>query len=419
MTNVLSHVKKTGLIAVAMFFASAVLADDSWVLTGSDFRRSSVGVESLDGNGIKLVTPDGAKSVRSLDEVLRLEHSSTAPATTQKFNLFLQGGDRIVGQIGELKDEILKWNNPVVGDLSLPLSKLRAFSRSSSPAGLDVDRKEDQVVLSNRDIVRGVVAGIEDGKIMMQTGGDTVSLPVDSSDSIFFASSPQKTTTTSKSWRVQLTDNSVLTASVVAIKDGKLTFQLPGPKGVADAKLSYSANLANVQSIEQLNGPVSWLSDRTASINKQVPFNSEMVFPARMNLNVFGKPLRAGTQTFEKGIGVHANSVVTFPLDGSYGEFRTRYAIDTTSEVGKAVICVRIRLDGKIAHEQKNFRAFKLSPVVTVDLSGARELTLEVVAEGVTDTQDRLDWIEPALIRTGVKIPATAPSPTSRAVDKL
>ena len=90
MTNVLSHVKKTGLIAVAMFFASAVLADDSWVLTGSDFRRSSVGVESLDANGIKLVTPDGAKSVRSLDEVLRLEHSSTAPATTQKFNLFLR-----------------------------------------------------------------------------------------------------------------------------------------------------------------------------------------------------------------------------------------------------------------------------------------------------------------------------------------
>lgn len=415
MTHPTHHLLKTALVTTLLFLAAGVLAQDSWVLTGSDFRRTAVIVESLDSQGLRIATAEGAKSIRPVDEVLRLERTSAAPATTQKFTLFLHGGDRIVGEIGELKDEMLKWSNPAIGELSLPLSKLRGISKITAPPGLDLERKEDQVVLSNHDVVRGVIAGIEDGKILVQTGGDTVPVPLASSDSIFFASTARQPNATSSSWRIQFTDGSILTASVVTLKDGRLAFQLPAEKGVPASKIAYSANLSNLQSIEQLNGPVSWLSDRPPSVNQQVPFNSESTFPARMNLNVFGKPLRVGTQVFEKGIGVHANSIVTFPLDGSYSIFRTRYAIDTTSDVSKAVVIVRILLDGRVVHEENNFRAFKLSPVVTIGLSGAKELTLEVLAAGATDTQDRLDWIEPALIR---KAPATAPSPTGRADDK-
>ena len=418
MTDVLHHVLKAGWIAGLLFCATAVLAEDSWVLTGSDFRRSNAAVESLDPQGVRIVTADGAKSLRPLDEVLRLERASMIPLTKPKLILFLQQGDRLAGDAATLKDEILIWTNASIGELKLPLSKLRGISRLDPPSGLDSDRREDQVVLSNHDVVRGVVAGIEDGKILVQTGGDTVPVPFASADSIFFATTPRPSTAMSVSWRLQFADTSVLTASAIAIKDGKLSFQLPGGNKVADSKTTFTANLSTLQSVEQLNGPVSWLSDRPATSDKQTPFNSKTVYPARMNLNVFGKPLRVGAQSFEKGIGVHANSVLSFPLDGTYKVFRTRYAIDTNSDASKAVVSVRILLDGRVVHEEKNFRAFKLSPVVTVELSSAKELTLEVIAEGPTDTQDRLDWIESALIRTAVKSTATAPSPAGGASDK-
>jgi hypothetical protein len=157
--------------------------------------------------------------------------------------------------------------------------------------------------------------------------------------------------------------------------------------------------------------------------NKQVPFNSETTYPAKMDRNVFGKPLRFGGQTFEKGIGVHANSVVTFSLDpmAGYRFFRTRYAIDGGSgDASRADVNLRILADQKVVYEKKGVRAFGLSPVVTVDVSGARTLTLEVTAAGVTDTQDRLNWLEAALVKEAAEEaagpetrPATAPGSTT------
>ena len=134
------------------------------------------------------------------------------------------------------------------------------------------------------------------------------------------------------------------------------------------------------------------------------PWSSEDTSPSRQKLPA------ANGQTFEKGIGVHANSRLVFPLDGAYRLFRTRYAIDTTGDVSKADVNVRILLDGKPVHEQKQVRAFKLSPVISIELGKAKELALEVTAGGVTDTQDRLDWIEPALVRD---LPATLPTATA------
>ena len=52
-----------------------------------------------------------------------------------------------------------------------------------------------------------------------------------------------------------------------------------------------------------------------------------------------------------------------------------------------------------MVHEKKNVRAGTLSPVITVDLAGAKSLTLEVDYGAGTDVQDRLVWLEPALLK--------------------
>jgi hypothetical protein len=397
-------------IFLALLCCSTLIAraDDRWTLTTADFRRSSVVLREIDAKGARVLPSGAAEKTIPLDSLVRLERDGYVAASTPKFTLFLRNGDRIGGEPGDLKDELLTWMSGAAGEIKVDLSTLLAISRSASPPSLAADRKEDQVILSNHDVVRGTVAGFEDGKILIQSGGDTVPVPLASAESIFFATSAKGGAAPAHEWRVRLADASVFTVPALQVADGNLLFRLHGEKS-ADAR---STELENVLSIEQINGPVSWLSDRTPRVNQQVPFNSEVTYPARMNLNVFGKPLRVGAQIFEQGIGVHANSVLTFTLDGSYKLFRTRYAIDTTSDVSKAVVNVRVLLDGRVVHEEKNFKAFKMSPVLTVDLGGAKELTLEVTAAGATDTEDRLDWIEPALVREAAPAdaPATAPA---------
>ena len=72
---------------------------------------------------------------------------------------------------------------------------------------------------------------------------------------------------------------------------------------------------------------------------------------------------------------------------------------------------VRIKVDGKVVHEQPNLRADVLAPVVIVDLpTAAKMLTLEVDYGAANDTQDRFNWIEPALLKKKPKKPIALPS---------
>lgn len=395
--------------------------DDTWTLTTADFRKVSVTVSSIGADGVKVTETGGEAKTVPLDRVLRLDRDRKpiAVSAPPKYTLFLQRGDRIAGEPVELKDEVLTWRSPAVGELKLGLDKLRALAKSgAAPAGLDDEHKEDAVLLSNHDVVRGVVAGIADGKVTVQSNNEAVPVPFASADAIVFASPAAKAAgaNPARAFRVRLVDGSLFTSPDLKLESAKLSLNVAG-----GGKDDRATDVANAVTVEQVNGPVSWLSDRTPTANKQVPFNAETTYPAKMDANVFGRPLRYNGQSFERGIGTHANSVVTFALDpaAGYHFFRTRYAIDTSmGDAGRASVNVRVLADDKVVYEQKGFGAYQLSPPVVVDLGKAKVLTLEVTAAGPTDTQDRLNWLEPALLREAPAAePAartTAPAATTR-----
>jgi hypothetical protein len=184
-------------------------------------------------------------------------------------------------------------------------------------------------------------------------------------------------------------------------------------------KSSRNLPLASVASIEQLNGPVSWLSSRLPSESVQTPL-LDTPRPARMDRSVTGKPIRFGERSYARGIGVAPFSRLTFPIDiasrGPYQTFRTQYALDAGA--GQyADVAVSIKVDGKPVHERRKLMAGELSPVVLVPLpAAAKTLTLEVDFGGNYSVQDRFNWIEPALVVGAVAQtppPATAPATRS------
>jgi hypothetical protein len=142
----------------------------------------------------------------------------------------------------------------------------------------------------------------------------------------------------------------------------------------------------------------------------QIPYFSAQTQPAKMGQSVDGDPIHIAEKTYPHSIGAHAYSRLVYALDPAYNTFRTEYAID--GNLPYANVTIRIKLDDKLAHEQKDVTAnTPLKPVV-LDVTGAKQLTLEVDYGRTYDVQDRVNWIEPALLKSATSLGSTT-SPLS------
>jgi hypothetical protein len=390
-----------------------------WVLTTADFRSAAVTLKSIDPAGVRVAGDAGqsAERVVDMDDFLQLERpmpAAVAAAQQGKFVLHLAGGDQVAGEPASVQGEQLVWNNAAAGEVRVPLSRAVAITRPGQPAP---ERRptEDVVTLANGDAVRGIVAGIEGGKISVQRNDspEPLAVPVDSIASVQFAATggggggggagPRGAV--KPSFRLRLGDGSSLPAATLTLAGGKLSADL------GDGK-PRPFDLSRVAAIEQVNGPAGWLTDRQPAENVYVPyFGTGQDFPTRMNpAGDGGRELRFGGKSFRRGIGVHAYSRLVYPLDGQFAAFRVQYAVD--ERMARADMTVRIKLDDKVVHEKQAVRGGTLSPVIFADLAGAKKLTLEVDYGGGTDVQDRLVWLEPALLRhKPAEEPATPPQP--------
>jgi hypothetical protein len=391
----------------AFCIPSLGFAAEAWTLTSADLGATAVSLKSIDASGLHVANVDGSNGrVVPMSDFAELERSVAITPPSGKFVLHLLGGDHIAGDPVAIKGESIVWRHPTVGELTVPMRELKAMTR---PGGRPSEerRKEDVVTLSNKDVVRGAVADLAPDKVTVQTDAGATPVPLDSVDSIGFAAAAQTGNANKPAYRVRLDDDSSIVGSAIALAAGadKLKLTLPGaaPRDI---------DLAHVANIEQVNGPVSWLSGRPPSESVYIPyFGNDQRYPARMNTNLSGDPIRFKDRKFARGIGVHSYSRLSWPLDGkSYVAFRTRYAIDPAAEVERADVTVRIKLDDKVVHEQEHVRPGVLSPVVVVDLGQAKKLTLEVDYGENIHSGDRLNWIEPALLKV-----KPAPEPTAPA----
>jgi hypothetical protein len=415
-------------IACVSFFIPPAQAQE-WTLSTADFRTEAVGLRAIDDKGVHVMWQGHARLIPP-DQFVQVDRSGTAAVErTPKFMLTLVGaggGDHVGGEPVKIEDDRLTWRNASVGEIVIPLAQVAAIAKPDQAIDPSARRTDDAVLLANGDRVTGVLTGISADRVQVKSasaGADDppTSVPLDSVLSIHLASTTAPTTTTAaaapnrgaadakkQTYRVRLDDGSSLVVSSLTLAEEKLLVKIGGDGGGGEARpLAVSA----VAGIEQVNGPVSWLTSRTPSEDVQVPFIASAAAGAlwrtRVDTDVTGAPLLVAGRAFKRGIGVHSYSRLVYPLDGSYKAFRTRYGINDS--LTRADVTVRILAGGKVVHEAKNVGPGELSPVVVVELpSSARTLTLEVdYGEGI-DVEDRLSWLEPALLR---EMPKPEPPP--------
>jgi hypothetical protein len=391
-----------------------------WTLSTADFRTEVVGLRAIDEKGVHVMWQGHARLIPP-DQFVQVDRAVTAVEHTPKFMLTLTGGDQVGGEPVKIENDRLTWRNASVGEIVIPLSQVAAIAKPNQVIDTSAKRTEDAVLLGNGDRVTGVLTGISADHVQIKSaaaGPDDppTSVPLNSIVSVQLASTAPAgkpgDVKGQQAYRVRLDDGSSLVVSSLTLADDKLLVKIGG-----DGNEARPITVSAVAGIEQVNGPVSWLTSRTPSEDSQVPFiasaaGAAAVWRTRIDTDVAGAPLVVAGHTFKRGIGVHSYSRLVYPLDGSYKAFRTRYGINDSMTRGD--VTVRVLAGDKVVHEAKNVRAGVLSPVVVAELpSSAKTLTLEVDYGDGIDVEDRLNWLEPALLREMPKPEPPPPAPAT------
>ncbi len=387
------------LLCLAFLCPLARAADPSadWTLTTADLTAHPADWAGLSEQGVQ-VRQNGATRTVPWEDFVAIGQSPASPTTQPAgLSLALTNGDRLTGEPAGMSGETLAWTSPDLGKLTLPLRRIEGIYRGAPPSDAAPAPAEDQAQLNNGDVVKGIVADLTPQTLTMQVNGQAAQIPLSSLHRLQLAATGEAKPAAARALRLTFADGSIFTVSA-ARSQGK-TLQL-----TLDDGAEHRVQAAALVSIEQVNGPVVWLSSLKPAEAVQTP-DFDLSWPARMNQSVTGGPIRFGNRTYDQGIGVHAYARLRFDLPPGYRLFRTQYAIDGNGAL--ADVTVRIYLDQKRVYERTGVKAGWLSPVVELPLGQAKTLTLEVDDGANGAVQDRFNWIAPALLKT--QLPASQP----------
>ena len=112
-----------------------------------------------------------------------------------------------------------------------------------------------------------------------------------------------------------------------------------------------------------------------------------------------GAVLSIGNTTYDKGLGVHSLSQITFELDGAYRRFVSDVGVDDEVPEGQGTIAFQVFVDDGLAWESGVMRRDGTTKTVNVPVDGARRLRLVVTDGGDGAAYDHGDWAGARLLR--------------------
>ena len=345
---------------------------------------------------------------------LRRENRSL-PAFPTKPHLVTTMGDRIVGDLlggGEslrFAPSILRLK---AGDAWLvPLSNAAAVWLTDTPADTPTDanryawtdgnKNRDVFRFRNGDTARGILVNLRDEgrnlELEFKPDGRDEARTVGAKELTAITFNPALARSRKPKGpfaHVVLTDGSRLDVTTPTIAAGIL-------KGETLFGQKVELPLDCVVSLDVFQGKAVYLSDLKPKKVEQAGFLG-VAWPWAADRTVHGAQLRltlpAGETAFDKGLGTHPKTVLTYDLAAKYRRFEAVVGLDPDGGVhGRAV--VRVLVDGK---EQPIAGLAMLAAgnavAVRVDVSGAKELVLEVGFGPAGGVGADVNWADARLV---------------------
>ena len=394
-------------LASVLLVPQPALAAD-WTLTTSDFESRPVDLRALDDRTVTVtVAGDGEASTVPLARVLQVTRDEAGAARSAgPFVLALAGGDRLAGSPVATDGADVAWRSPTLGEVRVPFVAIRSMRRRDAPPASADAGPQDVVRFANGDVTSGLLTGLSAEGATLSDGS---ALPLAAIAAVDLAAVPGGGDAADPdagrpTFRVSLDDGTAVTATGLTLAEETLTFAPSLGGAPATGGKPVTVPLAAVRSIEQVGGPVRWLSSLDPTAAERVPYFPEndagdATAPAfARDRAVGGGPIVADGRSYARGLGVRSRSRLTFAVPPDATSFRTRYAV--ADGLPYADVTVRVLADGRPVHEQTGVRSGALADPVTVPLDGVAAITLEVDYGENYDVQDRLNWIEPAFVRS-------------------
>ena len=379
-----------------------------------DGKRLMAMVEAIDSQGkITLRLPSGKMSSAELTQINSITFRGREPrairAGAQEFHFV--SGDRLKGQIVRLSADTLLTETAGVGNLAIPLASLRGFLTMpiEGKAGRraielvtgddeDPTGKMDQVLDRRTAGYEGVLEAIDSKELHLdhERLRRIVPLSILHLAGVRLArdtQTPRPALPSQPFVKVQTRDGSTLEGLLDSVGHGKWNLRPTWQPGK-----SLAVPVEEVVAVEVLNGQAIYLSQlQPSEVKEKAILTPQQRY--RLNQNCQGNPLNVGGNLYAWGIGVHANSSLTFDIVGNWSKFESVVGID--DQVGKGgSVTFQVLGDGKELYKSPVIRGGATTPtMIAVSIKGVKKLTLVVDATEDLDLGDMADWAGARLLR--------------------
>jgi hypothetical protein len=360
---------------------------------------------SADG-AAELATATGPVVVRDVISLRRTD--VPLPPLPRGPALITTTGDRIPGRLRGGDEKAVQFEPAApLGELEVPASAVAAVWLTRPPADTPTDparypwladaRNRDVLLFRNGDTLRGTLEGFVSNPpaVRVRADGEPRSLPLAGLAAVAFNPAVARTRKPTGPYaRLVLRDGTRLDVTGPTA-DGKTL------RGTTLFGRLLEIPLAGLVGLDVYQGKAVYLSDLKPTKAEQAGFLG-VPWPWAADRTVRGAPLRLatplGNQAFDRGLGTHPRTVLTYDLGGKYRRFESLVGLDpVTGRRGRAE--VRVLVDGaeQPLPRLKDLASGEAMPV-RLDVSGARELTLVIDFGPAGGVQADVNWADARLI---------------------
>lgn len=355
--------------------------------------------------GATLKTLEGDATVKSLVGLRRTD--VPRPATPTGAQLITAGGDRVPGSVRGGDAKTIRFRSDALDeDWAIAPDAVAAVWVTAPPADTPADPAKytwlagtpprDVLLFRNGDAVRGSLGGFTDaGVTFTPDGGPAREVPRKDLAAVGFNPRFARARKPKGAYALLV----LADGTRLAVTDPQLKGAALVAKAVCGPDVAIP--LTKLVALDVLQGPATYLSDLKPKKSEVAGFLGEGWRPVS-DRTVRGRPLLLltsdGTSTFDKGLGTHPKTTLTYDLGGKFARFEAVVGLDAvTGKRGRAD--VRILVDGKEVGpaELKALAAGAAIPV-KADVRGAKELTLVIDFGPTGDVQADVNWGDPRLI---------------------
>jgi len=397
-----------GTLVVALFVAPPPAgAADAFTATAASDDRPTGRITRLTPDGtVELAIPGGTATVR---DVISLRRTALPlPAFPRGPVLLTTTGDRIPGVLTGGTGETLRFRPAfAAADWDVPVSAAAVVWSVRAPTDTPADparyawlggAKRDVVRFRNGDTLPGTFVGFTADagvKIAPDGGGDARTVPATEVSALAFNPGLARARKPKGPYlRLVLRDGTRLHVTDATADDATLAAKTLFGRAV-------EIPLADLVGLDTVQGRAVSLADLKPKRAERASFFTPN-WSWTPDRTVRGAPLRlttaAGDATFDRGLGTHPRTTLTYDLGGKYRRFEALVGLDAaTGGRGRAV--VRVLIDGKEA-PLPDLLTLAAGPAVPVRLSvvGAKELTLVVDFGPAGDVQADVNWADARLV---------------------